>query len=95
MRTTPEENAKLGEEIGRKLSASTGPTAILLPLKGVSAIDRTGQSFDDPAARQSLFAAIRQHHGSVELLELDHHINDREFAEAAARKLLAMLAARR
>ena len=95
MRTTPEENARFGEEIGRKLSASTGPAAILLPLQGVSAIDRAGQPFDDPAARQALFAAIRQHRGPVELIELDHHINDREFAEAAARKLLAMLIARR
>jgi uncharacterized protein (UPF0261 family) len=93
MRTTPEENAKLGEEIGRKLQAATGPVSILLPLQGVSAIDRAGQPFDDPAARQALFGAIRQHHGPVELIELDNHINDPSFAESAARRLLAMLPA--
>ena len=59
MRTTPEENAQLGEEIGRKLAAATGPAAILLPLQGVSAIDRAGQPFDDPAARAALFDGIR------------------------------------
>jgi uncharacterized protein (UPF0261 family) len=91
MRTTPEENAKLGEEIARKVSASRGPASILLPLKGVSAIDREGQPFDDPASRQALFAAIRQHHGPIELIELDNHINDRTFAEAAARKLLELI----
>ncbi len=30
-------------------------------------------------------------HGNAKLIELDHHINDPEFAEAAARQLIAML----
>ena len=93
MRTTPEENAKLGEEIGRKVSASTAPAAILIPLRGVSAIDREGQSFDDPPARRALFDAIRKSHGRIELIELDHHINDPAFARAAAEKLLALMRA--
>jgi uncharacterized protein (UPF0261 family) len=95
MRTTPEENAKLGEEIGRKVSTSRGPASVLLPLGGVSAIDRVGQPFDDPAARQALFAALRQSLRGVELIELDCHINDSAFAEAAARKLLDMMAHKR
>jgi uncharacterized protein (UPF0261 family) len=91
MRTTPDENARLGEEIGRKLAAAKGPVSILLPLAGVSAIDRSGQPFDDPAAREALFDGIRRTHGSAELVEMNHHINDAAFAEAAAGKLLAML----
>lgn len=91
MRTTVDENARLGAEIGRKVAASRGPAAILLPLQGVSAIDRTGQSFDDPAAREALFAEIRRYRSSVEIVELDRHINDPEFAEAAAQKLLALM----
>lgn len=91
MRTTPEENAALGAEIGRKVSAARGPTAILLPRRGVSAIDRAGQPFDDPAARARLFAAVRAACGAVAVTELDHHINDPEFAEAAARALIALM----
>ena len=91
MRTTPEENAELGEYIGSRVSVAEGPAAILLPLRGVSAIDGDGQPFDDPVARQSLFAAIRQNCGNAELVELDHHINDPAFAEAAANKLLQLL----
>lgn len=91
MRTTPEENRQLGLEIARKAAAATGPVAIMLPLQGLSAIDRTGQSFDAPAAREALFNAIRQNHGAVELIELDTHINDTEFATAAAHKLLELL----
>jgi uncharacterized protein (UPF0261 family) len=92
MRTTAEENAKLGEEIGRKLTEAKGPVTILLPLQGVSAIDRTGQPFDDPAARDALFEGIRRTRGSTELIELDNHVNDEALAVAAAQKLLALLA---
>ncbi|MGE3315153.1 MAG: Tm-1-like ATP-binding domain-containing protein [Planctomycetaceae bacterium] len=94
MRTTPEENAKLGEEIGRKAAAGSGPVSILLPLKGVSAIDREGQTFDDPAARTALFNSIRKNHGQAELIELDQHINDAEFADRAAKRLIEMLRTR-
>lgn len=91
MRTTVEENRALGEEIGRKAAAAKGPTAILLPTQGVSAIDRTGQPFDDPEARQSLFAGVRAACGDVELQEFAGHVNDPAFAELAARKLLELI----
>jgi uncharacterized protein (UPF0261 family) len=91
MRTTVEENRKLGEEIGRKAAAATGPTCIMIPLKGVSAIDQSGKAFDDPAARQALYNGIRTTHELVELIELDYHINDVGFAEAAAQKLLKLI----
>lgn len=92
MRTTPEENAAIGVEIGRKLSAAKGPTAVMLPLRGVSALDREGQPFCDPRARGALFEAIRSTCRGCEIAELDHHINDTEFAAAAANKLLQMMA---
>ncbi len=91
MRTTPAENARIGADIGRKAARAKGPVAILLPGRGVSAIDAAGQPFDDPAARKSLHEAVRANAGSVELLELDRHINDPEFADAAADKLLSLM----
>lgn len=92
MRTTPEENDKLGKEIAHKASASKGPTAILLPLRGVSAIDAEGKPFWWPEADKALFDSIRLWKApSVELIELDLHINDPAFAETAARKLLSFL----
>ena len=95
MRTTPEDCRKIGEDIGRKASAARGPTVIMLPLQGVSAIDRAGQPFDHPEARRVLFGSIRATRGSVELIEMDNHINDPAFAEAAARKLMELMGARR
>jgi uncharacterized protein (UPF0261 family) len=91
MRTTPDESSAIGAELAAKVAASTGPARILLPARGVSAIDRAGQPFDDPAARAALFAAVRAHAGPVPVEELDLHVNDPEFAEALARALLAML----
>ncbi len=91
MRTTPEENRRLGQEIAQKASRSTGPAVIMLPLRGVSALDRTGQPFHDPHARQQLFDAIRQYHGQTPVLELDCHINDPAFAESAARELIELV----
>jgi uncharacterized protein (UPF0261 family) len=95
MRTTVEENAQLGSEIGRKAAAAKGPTAILLPLRGLSAIDAEGKPFHDPQARAALYNAIRGAAPEVERIELDHHINDPQFAEAAARKLIELIAGRK
>jgi len=91
MRTTPEENALIGADIGRKLAAARGPAAVLLPSQGVSAIDRQGQPFDDPLARAALFQAVHAARGNVEVTEIDDHINSPAFAEAAARRLITMI----
>lgn len=93
MRTTPEECAELGRIIAAKLNAATGPTVLMLPLQGVSALDAEGQPFYLPAADQALFDALRTHtQPPVELVELDLHINDPAFATAVADRLLEMLA---
>lgn len=96
MRTTPAECAELGRIIAEKLNAATGPTTLFVPLRGVSALDREGASFYDPAADAALFAALRQHvrPSAVELIELDLHINDPAFADALADRLLTALAQR-
>jgi uncharacterized protein (UPF0261 family) len=88
MRTTPEECAELGRRVAAKLSAATGPVALFVPLRGVSAIDVGGGPFADPAADEALFAAVREGLGPhVELHELDTDINDPEFARAMAARL--------
>ncbi len=94
MRTTPEENDRLGKEIAEKASAARGPTAVLVPRRGVSAIDREGQPFWWPEADRALFQSLRNWIGpQVRFVELDLHINDPEFARAAAETLLEMMKA--
>jgi len=91
MRTTPDECRQIGAELARKVAASQGPAAVVLPQRGVSAIDRAGQPFDLPEARAALFGAVEENLGSVEWMKLDQHINDPEFAEACARKLIELI----
>ncbi len=92
MRTTPEEMDRLGKEIAEKASAASGPTAVLLPLRGVSAIDAEGKSFWWPEADAALFQSVRNWIApGVELIELDLHVNDPAFAAACAGKLLEMM----
>jgi uncharacterized protein (UPF0261 family) len=91
MRTTLAENVAIGADIARKLSAATGPVSVLLPSRGVSAIDREGQPFDDPAARRALHDAIVSGLPGADVTQLDLHINDPEFADAAARRLLQLM----
>jgi uncharacterized protein (UPF0261 family) len=92
MRTTPEEMDRLGKEIAEKASAAGGPTAVMLPLRGVSAIDAEGKSFWWPEADASLFQSVRNWVApSVEVVELDLHVNDPAFAAACAGKLMEMM----
>jgi uncharacterized protein (UPF0261 family) len=97
MRTTVEENRRLGEIIAGKLNAARGPVRLYLPLKGLSAIDAEGKPFHDPAARAALYEALEKNldRKRVEPVKLDRHINDEAFAEALARGLLEMMKAGR
>jgi uncharacterized protein (UPF0261 family) len=89
MRTTGAESAELGRRIARKLAAATGPTALFVPLGGVSMIDAPGQPFHDAEADAQLFEALRVGlaGSSVELVELPCNINDPEFSAAMVDKL--------
>lgn len=93
MRTTVEENRKLGEIIAEKLNKAEGPTVLMLPLKGVSMIDAQGQPFYGPEEDKMLFDTLRENidRSKVELIEMDAHINDREFALSAAKKLVELM----
>ncbi|KAB1193767.1 UPF0261 family protein [Haloferax sp. MBLA0076] len=88
MRTTADECAELGRIIGEKLNAATGPTALALPLGGVSLLDVEGEDFYDPEADHALFEALRTTlDDHVELIESEADINDEAFAETMAAKL--------
>jgi uncharacterized protein (UPF0261 family) len=88
MRTTPEECRELGRRIGRKLSAAQGPTALFVPLAGVSMIAVEGQPFHDPAADEALLAGLHETLAdTVEVHEIHLDVNDERFAVAMADRL--------
>jgi uncharacterized protein (UPF0261 family) len=94
MRTTAEENAALGDWIARVLAGATSPAVVMLPLRGVSALDAPGGPFEDPDADGALFDALTRGlagHPWVRVEARDEHINDTSFAAAAARNLLGLM----
>lgn len=93
MRTTVEENRKLGEKLAEKLNATNSPTTLFLPLKGVSMIDAEGQPFYGPEEDAMLFDTLRSlvNRDKVEIVEMDNNVNDEAFANAAAQKLLDLI----
>jgi len=94
MRTTPEECAEIGRITAVKLNRASGPVTVLIPLRGVSAIDKIGGPFYSQEAlnayRQALRASLSP---AIRLVELDAHINDEGFALAAVDLLMESLGA--
>ena len=101
MRTTPDENERMGKWIGERLNQMDGPVRFFLPEGGVSALDAPGQPFWDADADAALFRALEQtvrQTGNRQLIRIKKHINDPEFAAAivsAFRPLLGRAAGRR
>jgi uncharacterized protein (UPF0261 family) len=83
MRTTPEENARMGRWIGERLNLIDGPVRFFLPEGGVSALDAPGRPFSDPNADEELFRALEatvRQTGSRRLIRMPEHINDPRFS---------------
>ncbi len=97
MRTTVAENAELGRRLGAKLAAATGPTALVVPHLGVSALDAEGMPFRDEAADAALFAAALDAvaGSAVTVVDEPAHINDKDLAERAAQLLHDLIATRK
>jgi uncharacterized protein (UPF0261 family) len=91
MRTSAAEAARIGHDMGKKLVAARGPVRVLIPKRGVSAIDQVGQPFDDPHVRAALVAAMRAAAPQLDVVEFDYHINDPAFALAAAQQLIGLI----
>jgi uncharacterized protein (UPF0261 family) len=85
MRTTPEENVRMGEWIAEKLNRMEGPVRFFLPEGGVSLIDAPGQPFHDPEADQALFDSLEAKvlpSANRRLVRLPGNVNDPAFATA-------------
>ena len=91
MRTDAEECAQLGRILAEKANANEAPTAIMLPLKGISVISTEGQPFYDAQADKALFTSICQH-AQCEVGHIDEEINSPVYAKASAEKLLELMA---
>jgi uncharacterized protein (UPF0261 family) len=94
MRTTPEENERMGRWIGERLNQMDGPVRFFLPEGGVSALDAQGQPFWDPAADTALFKALERtvrQTANRQLIRVKRNINDLEFASTIVSALRLLI----
>ncbi|HTZ50992.1 MAG TPA: Tm-1-like ATP-binding domain-containing protein [Spirochaetia bacterium] len=92
MRTTPEENARMGAAFASRLNAARGPTAVYVPLRGFSELDAPGKPFWWPEADAAFLEALRKElRPGIPVQLLDHNVNDPEFARALSTCLLDLL----
>ena len=93
MRTHIDENVHIGKVVAEKANRARLKPVILLPLKGLSRFDNKGGKFWWPEADKALFESIKKHvNPEVQVIDLDCHINDEAFSDAAADKILDLLA---
>lgn len=92
MRTTADENARMGRIFAQKLNAARGPARVLIPLRGFSILDSPGERFWNPEADAAFVAALRADlRPEIAIETMDANINDPQFADRAAALLLEML----
>ena len=87
MRTSPEEMSELGRRVAAKLAAATGPTALFVPLGGVSALDAPAMPFHDPKADHACFEALQGAAVGTTVTARASNINDPAFGRVMADRL--------
>ncbi|MCK1285763.1 ABC transporter permease [Bradyrhizobium sp. 44] len=101
MRSTAEENERMGHWISDRLNRMDGPVRFFLPEGGVSALDARGQPFWDPDTDAALFRTLERNvrqTANRQLIRVPKNINDPEFAStivSAFRTLFGRTGARR
>lgn len=89
VRVNAAEAAMLGRLLATRVNAATGPTAVLIPLGGLSKYGAPGGPWVDPVADDALFVAIREGlRPGIVLHEVDANINDPRFADEAVARFL-------
>ncbi len=98
MRTTPDENRRFARWIAAKLNRATAPFQVLIPEKGVSALDAPGQAFFDPEADAALFDELESGVAAApgrSIVRLPYHINEPAFAQALVEGFLGFVSSDR
>lgn len=88
----PKEAAKVGEVVANRLNASRGPVMILFPRRGLHQQSYNGGPLWQPETDEALFQALRVGiNREIRMREVDAHINDPAFSQAAAAAMIELL----
>ncbi len=83
---TPDQRRLVARAICEKLAAAQGPVTLILPHHGAHEWDRDGSPLQDAAGLAAFLDEVKNNlPAAVQVLDLDCHINDAAFSEAALR----------
>ncbi len=92
IRLTPDESRTLARTVATKLNQSHNANKILIPLRGWSEADKEGDVLFDPESSRAFSETLeRSLEPRVEIVKVDYHINDKEFAREAACIMIRMI----
>jgi uncharacterized protein (UPF0261 family) len=95
IRLNQDETRTLADQLAEKLNKDPSHIKILSPLKGWSEADRDKGPLYDPPMNLFFIQRLREkldHH--IQIMEVDHHINDPQFGEIAAQLMHQMIGER-
>lgn len=93
VRTSCEEMEQVARLIAERLDASTGPAAMILPLRAFGWFACDGQPLCDPESDRAFIDTFKAHApAEVKVVEMDTHLNDPAVGEAAVELMKEMLA---
>lgn len=79
-----EERRDTAREVAKRLAESTAPVHVILPNQGIEEWDRPGDVAHDPEGLAAFLDQMRiSVKEPVQMTEIDAHINDQAFADAA------------
>lgn len=94
IRLDRDETATIADQLAEQLNLDPSNIRFLIPTKGWSEADRQGGPLYDPALSRFFVERIRRRLSPrIAIDEVDHHINDPEFAQIAAAMMDAMISA--
>jgi uncharacterized protein (UPF0261 family) len=96
VRTSAAEMAAVADFMAERLNAGSGPRAVMIPLQGYSMLNRKGKPLYDEESNMAFRDRMQDRLApDVELIEVDAHINDPEFAEAVVSTFMRLRKAAR
>jgi uncharacterized protein (UPF0261 family) len=92
VKVTRSEMARVGKVMAERLNTASGPTAVLVPLKGWSVYGAPGGVLHDATGNRILLKALKAGlRAGITVREIDAHINDDPFVDACVDQLISYL----
>ncbi|WNR46046.1 Tm-1-like ATP-binding domain-containing protein [Paenibacillus roseipurpureus] len=92
MRTTEEENRRLGTILAEKLNQASNKTVVIFPKGGVSLLDLPSKAFHGPEQREALYSSLKSTlKPEIPFIETDFDINDPSVATLIATTMIRLM----